>query len=655
MNELQIRLSADITALQSALTKAKNTIKSFEDTTNKESEKGNVGFKRKIGLIEQLTLKAKNLRTALSQATNETQVAKYNAQLEETSRELTRLNALGRSVSANLGSTANGFGQVARQGANAQGVAIEFNRVIQDSPFGLIGVGNNLQQLAGNFAQVSKQAGGTGAAIKASLGALISPVNLALLAVSALTAGFTAYQMGAFDFLKSNEAAAKSLQELADEIDNAQSKTAAESANIAALRTVIEDETVARDMRLKAVERLQSKYPEIFANADKEKLLNGELIQSYDLLTKAIIQRAEASLAEERIPQLNKEKQVVDNQIQSLQRKLALEEAILAATSKGAAPSGLSIVTGSTAGTGQGFDAFAVQEAKVAELNKEIDKLSVKSKGLDINIQGFAQSIVSYNEEFINLLEPVNSSLDRGADKVSELAEEFTDQKWQDAEAQLLRINQLLSPIAGNIEPNFASGFTPNADVADQLDPEENARRIEELNRLLDGQKLKVEDLSQAFTGLGAVIGKAFNNPQFGTFIGQFAQFVTKIVAGAFAVSKANAVAGATQSSLFTGPAAAFTLPAFIAGAVGLVASAFAGIGGGGSRGGGGSIGAASSGAPPQIFTNANTVQPPSPSTPSPSGSIDFERAQGSLEARISGEDIVFTYDRYKERQRGGG
>lgn len=90
--------------------------------------------------------------------------------------------------------------------------------------------------------------------------------------------------------------------------------------------------------------------------------------------------------------------------------------------------------------------------------------------------------------------------------------------------------------------------------------------------------KLSVEDLSQAFAGLGSLIGSAFNNPQLGNFLGQFAKFVGEVVAGAFAVAKANAVAGATQSSLFSGPAAAFTLPAFIASAVGLVASAFAGL-----------------------------------------------------------------------------
>jgi hypothetical protein len=642
--KIEVEVGANIEGLKVALTQAEKNLqrangifaKASKNVFALENEVSRLSKQYKQGTISEKDFaKQSEILNAklLTQREN----------VRATGQEIARLNTLikvqkASGVSGPIDQLSKSTKGLTTNVRGANSVAIEFNRIIQDAPFGIIGIGNNIQQLSANFSNLSKNAGGTGAALKAGLSALISPANLALLAISALTAGFTAYQMGAFDFLKSNQSAAKSLKELANEINNAQSKTAAESANITALRAVIEDETLARDLRLKAVERLQSKYPEIFGNADKEKLLNGELIQSYDLLTKAIIQRAEASLAEERIPQLNKEKQVIDNQIQSLQRKLALEESILSATSKGPAPSGLSIVTGSTAGTGQGFDAFAVQQAKVKELNKEINNLSVKSKGLDINIQGFAQSIVSYNQEFINLLEPVNSSLDKGAKKVSELANEFTDQKWQDAESQLLRINQLLGPIAANIEPNFASGFTTNEDIADELDPEANAIRIEEINKLLDRQKLKVEDLAGAFTGLGAVIGKAFNNPQFGTFIGQFAQFVTKIVAGAFAVSKANAVAGATQSSLFTGPAAAFTLPAFIAGAVGLVASAFSGIGGGGrgSAGGAGTSGISQG----TSFTGQG------------GGSTGFNRELNLRgEFRIDGTDLVYVVDQARASQ----
>jgi hypothetical protein len=45
--------------------------------------------------------------------------------------------------------------------------------------------------------------------------------------------------------------------------------------------------------RGEAVDELQNQYPEMFSNANREKLLNGELADSYDILTSSIFKRAE--------------------------------------------------------------------------------------------------------------------------------------------------------------------------------------------------------------------------------------------------------------------------------------------------------------------------------------------------------------------------
>jgi hypothetical protein len=197
-------------------------------------------------------------------------------------------------------------------------------------------------------------------------------------------------------------------------------------------------------------------------------------------------------------------------------------------------------------------------------------------------------------------------------------------------QSQIASISESIAPTLGrpSIVDNGIDlgGTAPIQEFADVADP------------ILESVRLKVEDLAGAFTGLGAVIGKAFKNPQLGTFVGQFAQFVTKIIAGAFAVSKANAIAGATQSSLFTGPAAVFTLPAFIAGAVGLVASAFSGIGGGGrgSAGGAGTSGISQG----TSFTGQSQ------------GATGFNRELNLRgEFRIDGTDLVYVVDQARASQ----
>ena len=194
MNELQIRLTADIQGLQSAINKAKQTLKSFESETATDSEKSNVGFRRKIGLIEQLNAKAKQLKVSLSQATNEQQIASFNAELEQTNIELARLNALGRSFA---NTSTQSFDKFRVSAGAASGSAIAFNRIIQDAPFGIIGVGNNIQQFAEQLSALKTTTGSTGAALKSFFSSLITPANLAILAVSAVTTALTFYALNA--------------------------------------------------------------------------------------------------------------------------------------------------------------------------------------------------------------------------------------------------------------------------------------------------------------------------------------------------------------------------------------------------------------------------------------------------------------------------
>ena len=96
-------------------------------------------------------------------------------------------------------------GNYSKGQANANGVALEFNRIIQDAPFGIMGVGNNIQQLASNWQNYVKQskdvatANGTTVSsmglVKGAFSALISPASLLTLGISAITAGWTAYSM----------------------------------------------------------------------------------------------------------------------------------------------------------------------------------------------------------------------------------------------------------------------------------------------------------------------------------------------------------------------------------------------------------------------------------------------------------------------------
>lgn len=659
MNELQVRVSADIASLQSALIKAKKTLKDFGDQSENSTDGLNDGLAKSIGLIEALENKSKALRTSLRNATDEKEIARYNAELEQTVQEMTRLNALGRTLGSASGGAAGGINKLAQAQGNANGVAVEFNRIIQDAPFGLIGIGNNITQLTQSFGSLKAAQGSTGAALKATLSSLVSPANLVVLGISAITAAFTAYQMGAFDFLKSTEDAGKALKDYNEEIqstiDNlsAFEKVSLNTANgvererieLDSLFAILRDTNLSQDVRIGAYNKLISQYPKLLNGLTQEKALTGDLTTEYNLLSQAIEKKALASALEGELIdsfkeqfEIQKQFNVEKNREIELQNKLAVIQEKLSALR---------------------FNKQLIGELRSEEtaIRQELEKQS-EIVGLTqrlLNAQGteakqLKDRLVDVNKELavtfgfdekqspIKILSNDAEQLVRTFERIPDQVNEALDRINLDR-LDLFR-QGVEAPVTAESGKASTAGIIIPEDLADNF--EDQAEKI----------KLQVDDLAGAFTGLGSLIGSAFKNPQFGTFIGQFTQFVTKVVAGAFAVSKANAVAGATQSSLFTGPAAAFTLPAFIAGAVGLVASAFAGLKGAGSgsvSGGGGGAGASA----PSPVTFGNAAAPPSPFNPDLRGfSSGFAVGGGRLTAEVSGDSLIFVLEQAQEKRK---
>jgi hypothetical protein len=331
MNELQIRLTADIKDLQSALNKAKASLKSFESETAADSEKSNVGFKRKLGLIEEQIQKAKQLKIALTQATSKEQIAGFNAELEKTNQKLAELNALGKSFT---NTSVQSFNKFRVSAGAAGGTAIAFNRVIQDAPFGIIGVGNNIQQLAEQFSSLRVEQGSTGAALSKFFTSLISPANLLVLGISAATSAFTAYQLGLFDTTEETKDLKTESELLADslntlksnlsDVDSARLKgnqsAADELVKFKLLKQAIEDVKKPNDERIKAFETLKKLYPEIIGSMTSEEALAGKLSTAYNKINESIRDRAKAQGIYEVLVEIEKES--AELQLQTIKQGL---------------------------------------------------------------------------------------------------------------------------------------------------------------------------------------------------------------------------------------------------------------------------------------------------------------------------------------------
>ena len=238
--------------------------------------------------------------------------SEINSQIKDAKASL---NSLKTTVKDTGQAFASGLTPKVANGGNA---LMQFSRIAQDAPYGIIGIGNNITATAEAFSYLKQSTGSTGGALKA-LGSSIMGTGGLLLGVSLLTTGLTLLSQsglsvgdivdkitGDFDALsrsmqKANEEAAKS--------------SGAEIANMKALVSVAQDDTLAREKRLIAVEQLQKQFPSYFANLSTEKILNGDLTNVTRELTAAIVARAKASAYSSEIGKLAGEELTLNNKI----------------------------------------------------------------------------------------------------------------------------------------------------------------------------------------------------------------------------------------------------------------------------------------------------------------------------------------------------
>jgi len=285
-----------------------------------------------------------------------------NAQIKDAKQNLNTLKTTVKDTGNQIG------GQFTKQVGNGGNTLMQFSRIAQDAPFGIMGIGNNITATAEAFGNLKNSTGSTGGALKALasslagtggilLGVSLLTTGLTLLAQSGLTVGDVIDKItGKFDAFGSE------LNKIA--VDSAKN-SAQEIAGINALLSVAQDDVKSRKDRLLAVEELQNKYPAYFGNLNTEKILNGDLTGVTKELTKAIIARAEATALADKIGELASKK--LDLEIQKEKAVLKLQQAQNLEKNK------VNVTGGTFGATGLSTEGrLATATATVRDLNKQI-------------------------------------------------------------------------------------------------------------------------------------------------------------------------------------------------------------------------------------------------------------------------------------------
>jgi hypothetical protein len=226
------------------------------------------------------------------------------------------------------------FPKIVKGSESAMQATTNLGRVLQDLPFGFIGIANNLNPLLESFQRLGKESGGLKGTLKALAGSLMGAGGLglalsafqffALGGVDALKKMFTSVDKGksSFDALKERINAAKEATEMflstlddvsfahLDGAKNAQ----AELVNVAALYNATQNQNKAMGDRRLAVDELQKQYPAYFKNISDEAILAGKAEGAYTKLTAAIIASAKARAIQDKLVDLQKQSLDLDAQ-----------------------------------------------------------------------------------------------------------------------------------------------------------------------------------------------------------------------------------------------------------------------------------------------------------------------------------------------------
>jgi hypothetical protein len=280
------------------------------------------GFGEAVGIIGKLEQQALELDKALKNATTLPEIANLNQKLAQTKSALTQLKNTG-------------IDPLTKATSQYNVVGLDFARVIQDAPYGIIGVGNNIQQLAQSFSTLGKAGDSLGSRVKLAFSQIFSSGNALILGVSLLTTAFTYLsQKGFFDTEKKAKDLTDTLNEYKEtlgETAQAQLEGAAnadkEIVKIISLRAVIENETLSREKRLAAVKQLREEAPSIFKNLSDEQILAGKVADSYARLTQILVARATASSGINKIVALaDEERTILEKNAAVLQQISAFEQ-----------------------------------------------------------------------------------------------------------------------------------------------------------------------------------------------------------------------------------------------------------------------------------------------------------------------------------------
>lgn len=204
-----------------------------------------------------------------------------------------------KKVEANSRSAASAVRSFSSATSAGNGAILDFSRVIQDLPFGLLGIVNNLTQIPGTLQRLSIAAKESGKSMGSLLLSSIGGFGGIGLVLSAVTSGLLIFQNGIMGFGRASKQAKEEADELAKTIRaigdieaEAVGGVQGQIAQVNSLAAAIADSNLPYDQRKRALEELREINKSYFGDLKLEDEATGKLTKTVSEYTKALVATA---------------------------------------------------------------------------------------------------------------------------------------------------------------------------------------------------------------------------------------------------------------------------------------------------------------------------------------------------------------------------
>lgn len=296
----------------------------------------NINAAPTLKTLADLQAELKGFQTALLTATDPKAVDRLNKAIAQTNAQIKNLKGIGvtsftglqKGAAASAVSVSNvgkSLGGV-KPGANAAGLALtDFSRIIQDVPFGVIGITNNINPMIESFARAKAATGSTGAAFKAMAGSLMGPAGIGL-AIAAVSSAFIIFQNGISGFNRKTKEAKEATDAYGDSLRSNITSLAGEASRISILVNALKADNATRLEKKAIIEELQSLNPSYFASLKQEEGIIKGLDAAYQSYLASIKKKFEVKVLENQLEKLFDRKFNIETSFDEKQNLLKFKE-----------------------------------------------------------------------------------------------------------------------------------------------------------------------------------------------------------------------------------------------------------------------------------------------------------------------------------------